>query len=265
MTQAVIPHDAAEHLRRFGGINRLYGEHALDSLRDRHIVVVGVGGVGSWVVEALARSGIGRMTLIDLDHVALSNTNRQIQATTANLGKAKIAALAERVLEINPSCLIHPVEDYITPENSAALIPADASFVVDAIDQVKAKAALIAYCQGRRLPIITAGAAGGKINPGLIRIDDLSNTIQDPLLAKVRALLRREYGYPRGPGKKFAIPAVFSQEPVKGAGTQHGLSCAGYGSSVCITASFGFFLAAEVINRCVASLPAAACTTPTSH
>ncbi|WP_222428724.1 ThiF family adenylyltransferase [Denitratisoma sp. DHT3] len=251
--------------RRFGGVNRLYGAGTLERLAAAHVCVIGIGGVGSWAAEALARSGVGRLTLIDLDHVAESNVNRQLHALTATLGQAKVAAMAERIAGINPGCVVRTVDDFVTPENVAALLPA-CDGVVDAIDQVRAKAALIAHCRRLGIPVVTTGGAGGRTDPSRLKVDDLSRTTQDALAAKVRARLRKEYGFPRDPKKKFGVDCVYSDEPIQrpqalacdvepgaphGASDAalHGLNCAGYGSSVCVTAPFGFAAAARILGR----------------
>jgi tRNA A37 threonylcarbamoyladenosine dehydratase len=249
--------------RRFGGIARLYGAPALARFRRARVCVIGVGGVGSWVVEALARSAIGQLTLIDLDNVAESNINRQIQATTSTIGQAKIAALAERVALINPFCRVRQIEDFITPDNLAQMIGEhDYDYVVDAIDSAKAKAALIAFCRDRALPLVIIGSAGGQTDPTRIAVRDLAKTEQEPLLKRVRKLLRNQYGFPRGEKNKFNVDAVFSMEPltfpesapscsVDGdeRGGVTGLNCAGFGSSMVVTASFGMVAAAHVLRQ----------------
>ena len=249
---------AADFKRRFGGIARLYGAAALDHFQSAHVCVVGIGGVGSWAAEALARSAIGQITLIDLDMVAESNVNRQIHALGDSFGKAKTEAMAERILAINPACRINCIEDFVTPSNLDQMFDRGFNYVIDAIDQVRTKAAMIAWCKANDLPVITAGGAGGQIDPTRIEIIDLARTVQDPLLSKVRSLLRKEYGFTRDPKKKFGIPAVFSSEalryPDSGAScdeppTLTGLNCAGYGSSVCVTAPFGLFAASEVLRQ----------------
>lgn len=243
--------------RRFGGVTRLYGAEGAERLRQASVCVVGIGGVGSWSAEALARSGIGRITAVDLDMVAESNTNRQIHALGDSYGKAKVEAIAERIRAINPDCEVSCIEDFVTPENVGQLLDRDFSVVIDAIDQVRAKAAMIAFCRRRKTPIIVAGAAGGQIDPTQIRVADLSQTVQDPLLAKVRSLLRREYGFPRDTKKKFGVSAVFSTEPLRypeannACDTERGpagLNCAGFGSSVCVTSVFGMAAAAQAIG-----------------
>jgi len=248
---------SVDHERRFGGVGRLYGPDGAAALRRAHVCVVGIGGVGSWAAEALARTGIGQITLIDLDMVAESNTNRQIHALGDIYGKAKVDAMAERIRAINPDCEVRCIEDFVTPENVAAMLDRDFTAVIDAIDQVRAKVAMIAFCRRHKLPIVVAGAAGGQIDPTQIRVADLSQTVQDPLLAKVRSSLRRDHGFSRDAKKKFGISAVYSTEPLRypsaaascdsGSGPA-GLNCAGFGSSVCITSVFGMAAAAQVIN-----------------
>lgn len=248
---------SADHSRRFGGVARLYGEEGAQRLRQAHVCVVGIGGVGSWSAEALARTGIGRITAVDLDMVAESNTNRQIHALGDIYGKAKVSAMAERILAINPDCQVSCIEDFVTPENVAEILNEDFSVIIDAIDQMRAKAAMVAFCCRKKLPIIVAGAAGGQLDPTQIRVADLSQTIQDPLLARLRSILRRDYGFPRDGKKKFGVSAVFSTEPLrypdKGASCDAergpaGLNCAGFGSSVCVTAVFGMAAAAQAIK-----------------
>ena len=257
----------ADFERRFGGIGRLYGAAALARFRLAHVCVVGVGGVGSWVVEALARSAIGQLTLIDLDHVAESNMNRQIQALDATLGMAKVGALAQRVAQINPWCRVNEVEEFITADNLDSLIGAQGyDFVIDAIDSVQAKTALIAYCREHGVPLVTIGGAGGQTDPTKIEVRDLCRTEQEPLLAKVRKRLRAQHGFPRGTKNKFGIDAVYSMEPLKypeggepcsldadersgaSAGIS-GLNCAGFGSAMAVTASFGLVAAALVLRK----------------
>jgi tRNA A37 threonylcarbamoyladenosine dehydratase len=252
--------------RRFGGIARLYGDAALARFRAAHICVIGVGGVGSWAVEALARSAIGRITMIDLDNVAESNINRQIQALTPTLGKPKVTALAERIAQINPYCQVTEVEDFITPDNLEQMISIGRyDYVIDAIDNVKAKTALIAYCREQGVKLITIGGAGGQVDPTRIEIRDLCRTEQEPLLAKVRKLLRAHHRFPRGTKNKFGIDAVFSTEPLRFPETAEacdldddanagitGLNCAGFGSAMVVTASFGMVAAAHVLRKLAA-------------
>lgn len=252
--------------RRFGGIDRLYGLGSAQALAASHACVIGIGGVGSWAAEALARSGVGRLTLIDLDHVAESNINRQVHALDATLGQAKVLAMAERIAAFSPHCRVDTIEDFLTPENAEALLEGF-DVVLDAIDNVRAKVAIAAVCRARRMPLVMAGGAGGKLDPAQLRVDDLARTVQDPLLSKVRARLRKEHGFTRDPKKKFGIEAVFSVEPLRypaaaacdlgemAAGGPsasrrglQGLACAGYGSSMAVTASAGLLCAARAIE-----------------
>jgi tRNA threonylcarbamoyladenosine dehydratase len=249
--------DTPDVERRFGGIARLYGAPALERLRGAHVCVVGIGGVGSWAVEALARSGVGRLTLIDLDHIAESNINRQIHALERTLGQAKVLAMAQRIAEINPECVVNVIEEFVTTENAGRLLPV-CDAMIDAIDQVRAKAAIIAHCRAAGIQVVTTGGAGGRFDPTRIVVDDLSRTTQDALASKVRALLRKDYGFTREPKKKFNVECVYSPEPLLrpvevGCDVDdenlQGLSCAGYGSAVTVTASFGFAAAARVLMR----------------
>ena len=243
--------------RRFGGIARLYGAAGAAGIAAAHVCVIGIGGVGSWAVEALARCGVGRLTLIDLDHVAESNINRQIHALESTLGQAKVLAMAQRIAAFHPGCQVATIEEFIDADNVARLLP-DCEAVVDAIDQVRAKAALIAHCRARSVPVVTTGGAGGRRDPTRIEVADLSRTLQDPLASKVRARLRRDYGFPRDPKKKFGVDCVFSQEPILRPDNpacdvdEHGLAglnCAGYGSAVTVTAAFGLAAASRVLAR----------------
>jgi tRNA A37 threonylcarbamoyladenosine dehydratase len=246
--------------RRFGGVTRLYGINSMERLRKANVCIVGIGGVGSWSAEALARTGIGRITVVDLDMVAESNTNRQIHALGDVYGKAKVDVIAERIQAINPDCEITCVEDFVTQENVESILNHSFTVVIDAIDQVRVKVAMIAFCRKINTKIIVAGAAGGQIDPTQVCTGDLSRTVQDPLLAKVRALLRREHGFPRDTKKKFGISTVFSTEPLRyptenlscdlGSGAK-GLNCSGFGSSVCVTSVFGMVAAAEAIKSII--------------
>ncbi|MET0855930.1 MAG: tRNA cyclic N6-threonylcarbamoyladenosine(37) synthase TcdA [Telluria sp.] len=249
--------------RRFGGIARLYGDAALERFRATHVCVIGVGGVGSWIVEALARSAIGQLTLIDLDNVAESNINRQIQALSGTIGQAKVGALAERIAQINPFCRVNLIEDFIDPGNLDQMIGGHGyDFVIDAIDHVRSKAALIAYCRDHAIPMITIGSAGGQVDPSRIEIRDLSKTEQEPMLKIVRKKLRNEYGFPRSIKTKFNVDAVFSMEPLtfpaaeadsceieEGTAGVSGLNCAGFGSSMVVTATFGMLAAGHLLRK----------------
>jgi len=195
--------------RRFASVARVYGEAGCQRLWQSHVVVVGIGGVGSWAAEALARSGVGRLTLIDLDHVAESNINRQVHALTSTLGAAKVEVMAQRIRDISPDISVHPVDEFIEPGQEEKLIPADADLVIDAIDAVAAKASLIAWCVANDKPVIACGAAGGRTDPLQLRVEDLSRTTGDALLSAVRARLRRHHGFPRGDGT--AMPSSGSR------------------------------------------------------
>lgn len=252
--------DEVDFDRRFGGIARLYGERALERFRKAHVCVIGVGGVGSWIVEALARSAIGRLTLIDLDNVAESNINRQIQALSSTVGMPKIEALKQRIALINPYCEVELVEDFIDPDNIPQMVaPGKFDYVFDAIDSVKAKAALIAHCRDHAIPLIVIGGAGGQLDPTKIEVRDLARTEQEPLLKKVRKILRAQYGFAKGEKNKYHIDAVFSMEPLRypeagdacaiDASSITGLNCAGFGSSMVVTATFGMVAAGHMLRK----------------
>lgn len=248
---------------RFSGLDRLYGNPVTRRFQDSHVAVIGLGGVGSWAAEALARSGIGELTLIDLDDVCLSNTNRQSHALDGNYGRQKVQVLAERVRAINPECNVHAVSAFVTGGNVASLITAGMDGVIDGIDSIKSKAALLAHCKRLKRPVISSGGAGGQIDPTQIQVGDLSRTTQDPLLAKVRSLLRRDYGFSRNPKRRFSIECVYSTEqliyPDGAGGVCHQkpggdesvrLDCAtGFGASVCVTATFGFIASARLLAK----------------
>ena len=250
--------------QRFGGIERLYGRQALTWIRAMRVGVIGMGGVGSWAVEALARSGIGHLVLIDFDEIAASNVNRQIHALSSTLGQKKTLALRQRVGEINPRCQVDVVDDFITDRNLFDCLPVAAGidYVIDAIDSIRFKAALIYYCKRNKIPVITTGAAGGLTDPTQITIKDLTRTFNDPLAAKVRAQLRAHHGYTRNPKRYFGVECVFSaQQQVYpredgSIGHQkpgiHGvhLDCSmGYGSASFVTGAMGFVAVARVIEK----------------
>ena len=264
--------------RRFGGVSRLYGDAGLAKFQAAHVVVIGLGGVGSWAAEALARNAIGSITLIDLDNIAESNVNRQIHALDGAFGKAKVSAMCERILSINPQCSVVEIEDFITPNNLASLLggfcsagdsPAKVAIdcIVDCIDDASAKAALAAFCEQQKITLIMTGGAGGRLDATKIKVADLSAVQGDKLLAKVRNLLRRDFNFPKASNTKksakFGVQAVYSDEnSIKpqpnnhaGAGDAQnnaitGLNCAGYGSSVSVTATFGF-VAAQLALNCI--------------
>jgi len=246
--------------RRFGGLRRLYGTAAYTRLRAARVAVVGIGGVGSWAAEALARSGVAELTLVDLDHIAESNINRQVHALGATLGQAKVLALKERIADIHPGCLVHDIDEFVEESNVATLLQADQlDAVIDCCDQVRAKAALAAWATERGVPVVMVGAAGGKCQPQQVELADLSVVTHDPLLASVRQRLRQRHGGARkGP---MQVSCVFSREAVRppqdaacdtaGAAGDGSLNCHGYGSSVTVTATFGLVAASEVINRLI--------------
>jgi tRNA threonylcarbamoyladenosine dehydratase len=274
---AVIEHAMdADLVRRFGGLERLYGVPGAARIRAAHVAVVGIGGVGSWAAEALARSGVGHISLIDFDQVGESNINRQIHAETRTVGMAKVDAMRERIAQINPQCKVHCIEEFATPDNWQSMVDTAAaqggfSAVIDACDQVKTKVALAAWARlllsnkasAKTAPLfITVGAAGGKRRADKVDIADLSETTHDPLLAKLRYSLRREHAAPRGTehtaarGKRIGIACVFSRESVappdascamdEGDGS---LNCHGYGSVVAVTAAFGMCAAGWVLDE----------------
>ncbi|MCO4321551.1 tRNA cyclic N6-threonylcarbamoyladenosine(37) synthase TcdA [Aliidiomarina quisquiliarum] len=251
-----------DYARRFGGIERLYGQADAQRIQQLHLAVAGLGGVGSWAAEALARTGVGALTLIDMDDICLSNVNRQSHALTSTVGQLKTEVLAARLLEINPALNITIVDDFIRADEPAADLPEGLHGMLDAIDSVAPKVALLAWCVRNKLPVVTTGGAGGQIDPTAIRITDVARVQQDPLMAKVRYELRRRYGYSKNPKRKFGIDCVYSEEQLRypvGDGTvSHAkpglaggrLDCAtGFGASLMVTGSFGFFAAARLLQR----------------
>ncbi len=239
--------------RRFAGLVRLYGNVGFARIRAAHAVVVGIGGVGSWAAESLARSGISQITLIDMDVVAVSNLNRQAHATFDNLGRNKVDAMRERILSFAPDCLVNVIDDFVSTDNVTTILPTDATFVIDAIDKVNAKAGLVAHCRTLGLPIYVCGGSGGKTDTTRLVSGDLAFTEHDALLAKLRLTLRRQYGFPRG-DKKFKVTVVYCSQrqleaPEDGGA---GLSCAGYGSAMHVTASMGLMAAGHALNAAAA-------------
>lgn len=256
-----------DYLQRFGGLARLYGTAALPRLHAAHVAVIGVGGVGSWAVEGLARSGVGAITLVDLDDVCLTNVNRQLPALEGNIGRPKVAALSDRVGLINPACRVVTRTEFFTAESAARLLEGRYDWVVDCIDAVSNKALVIAECVKRGQPVLTVGGAGGKRDATRIRVTDLGESHGDELLKQVRRKLRREHGFARGEGNIYGIPCVSSQEkPVypwangtcstePEEGTSLRLDCAtGFGTAVFVTAPFGFAAAGEVVRRVAESV-----------
>lgn len=242
--------------QRFGGIGRLYTPEGLAKLRRAHVCVIGIGGVGSWAVEALARSGIGRLTLIDMDDICVTNINRQIHAMSGNIGQLKTEVMKSRIALINPECEVAIIDDFLTQENLADYVLKEYDYVIDAIDNVRVKAALIAFCKRHKIKLITTGGAGGQTDPTQIQITDLSKTIQDPLAAKVRSLLRKDYGFSRNPQRKFGVECVFSTQPLifpkmsEDCEISATMNCAnGFGAATMVTATFGFFAVSRVIEK----------------
>jgi tRNA A37 threonylcarbamoyladenosine dehydratase len=247
--------------QRFAGTQRIYGDIGLAKFQQSHICVLGIGGVGSWVAEALARSGIGEITLVDADDICISNTNRQIHVLQSTIGQAKTEAMAQRISEINPDCLVHRESVFITLGNVKELITGHLDYVIDAIDTVSDKAAVIAYCKRNKIPVITIGGAGGQWDPTSVETADLARTVNDPLAAKVRAKLRREYGFSKS-GKRFAVECVFSKEQlkypqpdgsidtIKTTAAEGGLDCNnGFGAATVVTTTFAMVAAAKVLNK----------------
>lgn len=254
---------SVEYRQRFGGLARLYGAASLEALANAHMAVIGLGGVGSWAAEALARSGVGELTLIEMDEVCVTNTNRQIHGLTTNVGRSKNQVVAARLRDINPEIRINCVEDFLDSTNLPSLIGPQHHVVVDAMDAAITKGALVAYCCARKIRLVTVGSSGGKSDPTRIQVSDLGYTEGDPLLAKIRTQLFRKHGFARNQQRKFRVDAVFSPEQMvypKPDGSvcmekqvmQDGvrLDCTGgFGSSVMVTGSFGFVAAARAVER----------------
>lgn len=246
--------NAADLDRRFSGLDRLYGTEPAKIVRSAHVAIVGVGGVGSWAAEALARSGVRRLTLIDMDHVAESNINRQVHALTPTVGMAKVEAMRERIALINPLCEVTCIDAFVEPGNWPSILPLGVDATIDACDQVHAKTAMADWARRTKAIFISVGAAGGKRHAHKVDIADLSETTHDPLLAQLRYRLRKMHNAPRD-GKKMGVPCVFSREAVMAAdpscATQadNSLNCHGYGSVVSVTATFGLCAAGWVLDK----------------
>ncbi len=251
-----------DYEQRFGGIARLYGQDGLARLRAAHVAVIGLGGVGSWTVEALARSGLGALTLIDLDDICVTNVNRQLPALDGQIGRPKTDALADRIRAINPACRVEILAQFFTAATAAELLAPRYDFVVDAVDKLSHKYAIILGCRERALPVLTIGGAGGRRDGTAVRVADLADSEQDELLKQVRRKLRREAGFPHGEGVHFGIPCVYSPErPVypwsdgtcaaeEEPGSNLKLDCAtGFGTATFVTGAFGFAAAGEVVRR----------------
>ena len=266
------PEDPALLDRRFAGVKNLYGVTGRRKIADSHVCVIGIGGVGSWVVESLARSAVGSITMIDMDIVSASNTNRQILATTDTIGRDKTAVMQERVIQINPDCRVTAIDDFITRDNLKNYLSEEFDFVIDCIDDFRTKAALLNYCKKAKIKVLCIGGAGGQKNPGKVRLSDLSRTQHDVLLAQTRKLLRQDYGFSRNLKRSFGVPCVYSDEQAvysdgvgglssrkSAAGEQNltlgrgesgsALSCAGgLGSISHVTATFAFYACAHVLD-----------------
>lgn len=267
--------------RRFGGLARLYGPDAPARLRDAHVAVVGLGGVGSWAAEALARCGVGALTLVDLDHIAESNINRQVHALTPTLGQAKVEAMAARIHAINPDCVLTRVDDFVEPGNVGQVLGGYYTAVADCTDQISAKIAMVLHARERGLPLLLCGGAGGKTDPLALRAGDLSQAVNDALLAKLRNTLRRQHGFAKASdarGKplkrvpRMGVRALWFDQPAilpaawsraaevdddlgaaPAPAAPQGLSCAGYGSVVMVTAAMGLAVANEAVRLALAA------------
>jgi len=271
MTNPLSDSDAE---RRFGGLSRLFGSNVGVALQQARVAVVGIGGVGSWAAEALARSGVGSLTLIDLDHVSESNINRQVHALSETLGQSKVLAMAARIQQINPACNLTLIDDFVSPDNVAQLLGPDLTVVLDCADQIAAKVAMVLQSRERKQALIVCGGAGGKTDPLALRSGDLSLATHDALLGRLRNTLRKDHGFARGGGAggkslkrlpKMGVSVLWVDQPTvmppAWGGTDsnldrtspQGLSCAGYGSSVTVTATMGLVAANEAIKRILAS------------
>ena len=250
MNRAIDALAEADLERRFGGLRRLYGDAGYARIRAARFAIIGVGGVGSWAAEALARSGVAALTLIDLDHVSESNINRQVQALGATVGQAKVQALRERIADIHPGCEVTTVEEFVDENNWPALLTGSVHGVIDACDQVRAKAVVAAWAMQTRTALVIAGAAGGKRQPQAVQTEDLALVTHDPLLASLRQRLRQHHGAARS--GKLGLRCVFSREavqaPVDAGDVDGSLNCHGYGSSVAVTAAFGMVAASLALE-----------------
>ncbi len=254
------------YMQRFAGTARLYGQKALSLFSHSHVCVVGIGGVGSWAAEALARTGIGAITLIDMDDVCITNTNRQLHALKQHIGQPKTEVIAERILAINPECKVTCIDDFLTPDNVAEMMAVGFSYVIDAIDSVRPKAALLAYCRRYKIPLVTTGGAGGQLDPTQIQVIDLAKTIQDPLAAKLRERLKSDYHVVKNGKGKLGIDCVFSTEQLvypqsdgsvcaaksTAEGTKRMDCASGFGAATMVTATFGFVAVSHVLKKMVA-------------
>ena len=252
-----------DYHNRFEGLTRVFGQSSFDQLRHGYFCIVGIGGVGSWAAEAAARSGVGRITLIDHDDIDIGNTNRQIHTLVDTIGSSKVEVLRERILQINPDCECRAIDDLVTRANLEKYDFAQYDYVIDAIDHVQHKVSLVHHCKRNKIPFVSTGGAGGLLDPTKIKIGDLTQTYNDPLLAKLRSCLRHQIGYSRNPKRRFAIDCVFSTEQAvypaangevsyakSGQSERTTLDCAtGIGSFVSVTACFGFTAMAHAIKK----------------
>lgn len=249
-----------EYDERFGGIGRLYGTEGLDRLRNSHVCIFGIGGVGSWVAEALARSGIGKLTLMDMDDLCITNTNRQVHAVTSNLGRNKAEVMAARIQQINPEIKVFGIPSFFTADTAEFLLATKYDYVVDAIDSLANKCLLIAECRKREYRVITSGGAGGLQRVGPIRWSDLARATNDRLLKDVRKKLRRDHGFPRDPAAEFGVRAVYSTESqvfpnsdgtvceAREDSSALKLDCAsGFGTATFVAGALGFAAAEQVV------------------
>lgn len=253
---------------RFASLGRLFGLPALERLRHAHVAVVGVGGVGSWTVEALARSGLGALTLIDMDDVCLTNVNRQLPALSETVGRPKISVLAARVASINPACAVRKVCEFLTESNAARLLGERFDFVVDATDRMSVKAAILAEARRRGSPALTVGGAGGRTDAARVRCVDLGEAGGDELIRQVRRKLRDDHGWAKGPNHFYDVPTIVSSEPPaypwsdgricaeREPDSDLKMDCAtGFGAACFVTGAFGFLAAGEVVRRIAAHAP----------
>lgn len=246
---------------KFGSLSRVYGDDQLQRIRDLNICIVGLGGVGSWAAEALARSGVGKLTLVDGDTISKSNINRQLHALDSNIGKSKAVVMYERISQINSECEVQVIEQFINEDNQRDILERGYDGVLDAIDSLKFKAAIIYNCKRNKVPVVTTGGAGGLTDPTMITINDLSSTWNDPLASALRLCLRQQHRFTRNPKNSFGVPCVYSTEQQRYTDKDGNpdyrkpgvaglsLDCfSGYGSSVMVTASFGLTAAAKIID-----------------
>ena len=248
------------HEERFAGIRRLYGTEAAQRIRTSHFCIIGVGGVGSWTAEALARTGVGAITLVDLDDICVSNTNRQIHALTSTLGQSKIHAMAERIMDIHPHCQVHQELDFLTPENARRILSQPFDVIIDAIDSAKHKCAILSTTRDLAKQLVTVGGAGGRRDPTQWTVSDLNRTQNDALLLRVRKTLRQKFGFPRG-ATPWGIPCVHTTEApiyptpdgdigaIRRPDSPLRLDCSeGYGASTAVTGTAGFLAASTAID-----------------